>query len=130
MRGGKVKKWEKKLKRVFDQIDARLEREYGDRFRRRPNRPEVGSTANPESDGLFDVGAFFSAGYGSEHGRGYIVKINVSTMSRIPEDLLEEIETKVVEMLREMLPKIFPDQDLKVERDGNVYKIIGDFKLD
>ena len=35
----------------------------------------------------------------------------------------------VVEQLREELPKVFPDRKYEVKKDGNVYKIIGDFYL-
>ncbi len=130
MRGSKVLAWEKRLKGVFDRIDARLEDEYGGRYPLRPNRPESGRTSNPEFDGLFDVGAVFSAGFGSDHGRGYIVKVNMSTLSKVPAEVVEEIEGKVVTMLEEMLPSAFPDQQLHVVLDGHIYKIIGDFKLD
>ena len=130
MRGSKVLAWEKTLKGVFDRIDARLEQEYGGKYLLRPNRPKSGWTSNPEFDGLFDVGAVFSAGFGSEHGRGYIVKVNMSTLSRVPADVISEIEGKVVAMLEEMLPIAFPNQHLRVVLDGHLYKIIGDFKLD
>ena len=130
MRGSKVLEWEKKLKGVFDRIDARLEAEYGGSYPLRPNRPESGRTSNPEFDGLFDVGAVFSAGYGSEHGRGYIVKVNMATLSRVPQELIGEVEAKVIDMLEELLPEAFPDQQLRVALDGHIYKIIGDFKLD
>jgi len=130
MRGGKVLKWEKKLKDIFDQIDVELEEEYGDRYSLRPNRPQVGETANPEASGLFNIGAAFSAGYGSEHGRGYIVRVHMSASSKVPGEVREAIERKVAEKLKKLLPENFGDQDLRVERDGNVFKIVGDFGLD
>ena len=130
MRGSRVLKWEKRLKDIFDRIDVELEEEYGDRFSLRPSRPEAGETANPEASGLFNIGAAFSAGYGSEHGRGYIVRVHMSTSSRVPDEVEEEIERKVVEKLESLLPEKFGEQNLRVERDGNVFKIVGDFGLD
>lgn len=129
MRGGSVREWEKKLKRVFNRIDAELETEYGDRFQLRSKRPEAGQTSNPEADGIFNIGAVFSAGYGSEHGRGYIVKIEMSTLSRVPGEVREEIAGKVAARLRELLPQAFPERELEVARDSNVFKIIGDLRL-
>lgn len=129
MRGGRVREWEKKLKRIFDQIDAELEDEYGDRFHLRSNRPEAGETSNPESDGLFNIGAVFSAGYGSEHGRGYIVKIHMSTLRQVPREIREEISEKVVTRLRQLLTQTFPERELEVARDGKALKIIGDLRL-
>lgn len=129
MRGSKVLAWEKRLKAIFDQVDVELEEEYGDKYSLRPNRPEAGETANPEASGLFNVGAVFSAGYGSEHGRGYIVRVHMSTSSRVPPQVREEIEQKVVEKLDSRLSGEFGDRDLRVERDGNVFKIVGDFGL-
>lgn len=129
MRGQKVREWEKKLKSIFDEIDKDLEEKYSDEFRIRPGRPSAGGTANPESDGLFNIGAVFSAGYGSEHGRGYIVRVHMATSADVPDAIREEIERDVVERLNVRLPQVFEGRDLHVERDGNVFKIVGDFGL-
>jgi len=32
-------------------------------------------------------------------------------------------------MVKEALPKFFPNRQLEVVKDGNLYKIIGDFSL-
>lgn len=121
--------WEEKLKLVFDEIDHELEERYGDRYPLHPNRPARGETANPEDDGLFNVGASFTAGYGSQHGRGYIVSARMVTLARVPPEIQEMLETKVADMLRERLPSIFPGRDLRVERDGHVFKIAGDLSV-
>jgi hypothetical protein len=121
--------WERRLKAVFDEIDAELEAEYGDRYPLREGRPSPGTTSNAEWDGLFNLGASFSPGYGSEHGRGYIVQIQLATPRRIPPAAMEDMESRVVDLLEAKLPAAFPNRELRVERDGNVYKIIGDLRL-
>lgn len=126
----KVVAWEDKLKTVFDEIDRELEARYGDHYPLHPNRPPRGTTANPEDDGLFNVGASFSAGYGSQHGRGYIIRVRMVTLARVPTDLQTQMEDEVVARLRERLPEIFPGRFLAVQRDGHVFKITGDLSLD
>jgi hypothetical protein len=121
--------WEETLKRVFDEIDHALEARYGDRYPLHPNRPVQGATANPEDDGLFNVGAAFSAGYGSDWGRGYVVNVRMVTLSRVTAEVQEQMEDEVASMLRERLPGVFPGRDLRVERDGHVFKITGDLSL-
>lgn len=128
-RDPRVSAWEKRLQRVFDDIDHIMEDRYGDRYPLHPSRPERGETSNPSADGLFDLGAAFSAGYGSEHGRGYLVSIRLSTRARIPADVMEQIEQEVVGLLHEKLPVAFPNRTLQVERDGHSFKIIGDLSL-
>ena len=78
--------WEKKLKRVFDSIDDHLENKYGARYRLHPTRPRRGTTSNKEHDGLFRVGAAFSAGFGSKHGRGYVVEIRMARQAALSFD--------------------------------------------
>jgi hypothetical protein len=126
----RVLAWEAKLKSVFDLIDAEMEREYGDRYPLHPARAEHGATANAEDDGLFDLGAAFSAGFGSRHGRGYVVQVRLATLKRVPPDAMETIERRVAERLREELPRAFPGRELRIERDEHAFKIVGDLGLD
>lgn len=121
--------WERKLGDIFDKIDAELEATYGDRYPLHPARAEKGKTSNPEHDGLFNLGAAFSAGYGSQHGAGYVVRLRVATLAHVPKPVLEEMEDVVVARLREELPSVFPGIDLKVTRDGPVFKNHGDLSL-
>lgn len=121
--------WEKKLKTIFDALDDDLEVKYGHTYPLHPSRPRRGSTSNKAHDGLFNVGASFSAGYGSEHGPGYVVHVRMVTLSKVPADLREAIEREVADKLAEALDKEFPDQRLDVARDGTVYKIHGDLSL-
>ncbi len=128
-RDPRLEEWESRLKQVFDLIDREMEDEYGASFNLHPSRPERGTTANPQADGLFNVGASFSPGYGSETGRGYIVRIQMSTLEKVPELIREEIRNKVAERLRALLPESFPGKNLQVVREGFVYKITGDLSF-
>jgi len=129
MRHANVMDWEARLKAVFDRIDHALEDKYGDRFPLHPARPARGATSNPEHDGLFNLGAVFTAGYGSQTGPGYVVEVHFSTLARVPEAWRERLAAEVVEQLRAELPRAFPGRDLRVTRDGPVYKIHGDLRL-
>ncbi len=129
VRHHKVLDWESRLKAVFDQIDVELERKYAARFPLHPARAKQGATANPEDDGLFDLGAAFSAGYGSKHGAGYTVQIRLATLQRVPPEFVRVIEDEVVERLIVELPRAFPGRDLRVEREGHVFRLIGDLTL-
>ena len=128
-RDPRVLAWEARLKQVFDVIDHELEDAHGDRYPLHPVRAARGETENPASDGLFEIGAAFTTGYGSEKGRGYVVSARISTLSRIPSDIQEKLNAYVAERLSTLLPEYFPGQELRVERDGPVFKIVGDLAL-
>lgn len=129
MRHHKIEEWESKLKRVFDRVDDHLEEKYGRKYPLHPARPTRGTTSSKAHDGLFNLGASFSAGYGSKRGPGYVVEVRMVTLTRVPQYLRNQIEEEAVERLREELPREFPDRELKIERDGRVYKIHGDLRL-
>jgi hypothetical protein len=129
MRDYKVEEWESRLKRVFDRVDDYLEENYGRKYPLHPARPARGTTASKAHDGLFNVGASFSPGYGSKRGPGYVVEVRMVTLTRVPQYIRDRIEEHAAERLREELPKEFPDRELRVERDGPVYKIYGDLRL-
>jgi len=122
--------WEETLKSVFDVIDAELETEYSGRYSLHPSRPKRGETANPEDDGLFNVGAAFSAGFGSKYGPGYVVEIRLSTLINVPDEVREEIKVKVFQCLETRLPKAFPGKALHVSEESGVIRIHGDLSLD
>lgn len=130
MRNPLVEKWEEKLQKIFNKIDHILEEKYGDLFPLRPNRPQHGEGVTPDADGLFDLGVSFTVGLGSELGPGYVFRVNLATLRKVPEDLIEKIEDEVIDLLTEALPEHFPGKDLKVARDGKVYKIFGNLDLD
>lgn len=121
--------FESRLKELFDEVDDYLEEKYGDRFPLHPARAHRGATANKESNGLFNVGAAFSAGYGSAHGRGYVIDIDMVTLSQIPESVEEEIEADAVAFVQKKLPSYFPDRNLEVKRESHAFKIAGDLSL-
>ena len=130
MRHRKAREWEKRLKTVFDQIDVELEAVYGGRFDLHPARPEHGDTSSREMDGLFNIGASYSAGFGSRFGPGYVVDIRLSTLQRIPKGLKLELRDKVQAMLIEKLPAAFPGKELLVDRERRHLRIHGDLSLD
>ncbi len=128
-RDPRVTAWESKLEELFDEIDQIMEERYGDKYPLHPSRPEKGVTSRPSADGLFDLGAAFSAGFGSVHGRGYVISIRLSTLARVPPDVMERIEQEILELLEAKLPKAFPCRDLRIERDGHSFKIVGDLSF-
>ncbi len=130
MRHRKAKEWENRLKSVFDEIDIELEGSYDDRFDLHPARASEGTTSSPEMDGLFNVGASYSAGLGSRLGPGYVVDIHLSTLQRIPKDLKLELRDKVQAMLVEKLPTVFPGKELHVDKEGSHLRIHGDLGWD
>jgi len=130
MRHPKAEEWENRLKAVFDEIDHRLEERYGRDFPLHPARPPHGATANREHDGLFDLGAAFSAGFGSQQGPGYTIEIRMVTLQQIPPDIRSQIEAEVIDLLRQLLPVAFPRRTLRVSRDGLIFKIHGDLRLE
>jgi hypothetical protein len=129
MRHPSLIQWEKKLKSVLDEVDILLEDRYGDKFDLHPARRSHGTTSNRSHDGLFDIRGDFTLGLGSEKGRGYIIDIDLKTLENVPKDMVEQIEKDVEIELNHRLPRTFPNKALKVERDGNVIKIIGDLSL-
>ena len=126
----KLERWEHRLKQIFDEIDTEFEQEGAWRkFRRHPNRPPAFATSNREDDGLFDLGAAFTVGIGSQHGPGYVVQARIATLDAVPAEKQEQFEAEVVRRLKEKLPAAFPGVALHVDRDGPVYKIHGDLSL-
>ncbi|MFP4508681.1 MAG: hypothetical protein ACLFNQ_00980 [Spirochaetaceae bacterium] len=124
-----TKDFQDRLKRIFDEVDDYLEDRYGEMYDLHPARPSRGETDNKEHSGLFNVGASFTAGYGSEHGRGYVLSIEIATLEDVPDDIEDQIDEEAVEKIRELLPREFPDRELSVTRDGRVFKIHGDLSL-
>jgi|YNPMSStandDraft_1061717.scaffolds.fasta_scaffold25868_2 hypothetical protein len=129
IRHSAAERWEARLRELFIELDRVLEQDFAGRLPLPPNRPAPGQTADPESDGLFNIGAAFSPGYGSRHGPGYVVDIQIRSIAPIPTELRERIEHRVVEWLRRRLPEQFPNAQLEVVRDGPVWKIVGDLSL-
>ncbi|NCN04621.1 MAG: hypothetical protein GW949_03210 [Spirochaetales bacterium] len=125
----KMQAFDKRMKEMFDEIDDVLEEKYGNRYPIHPNRPTRGATSNKAADGLFNVGVQFTAGYGSELGRGYTVDMNIATLENIPENEREDLLLFTVELIQEKLPIFFPEKNLTCARDRNLFKILGNFQL-
>ncbi|GHV69543.1 hypothetical protein AGMMS49928_12200 [Spirochaetia bacterium] len=117
------------LEALFHEVDDILEDLWEGAFPLHPNRPGRGATANPEMDGLFNIGPDFTVGLGSEKGRGYVVTLKVATLDKVPPEQFEFLMDQSVRLIRDRLPKYFPGRDLQVVRDGRSFKIIGDFSL-
>ena len=121
--------FDERMKRLFDEVDGFIEDLYGGRYALHPMRPMRGETSNPEADGLFNIGAVFTPGYGSELGRGYLIDVSMSTLEKVDEDVRCEIYEATADKVRELLPLHFPERELTVRRDRNHFKIQGDFGL-
>jgi hypothetical protein len=121
--------FDQRLKKLFDEVDAHIEDTYADTYPLHPARPARGQTANPQADGLFNIGADFTPGYGSRLGRGYLIDVTMATLEKVDEAVRQEIYHKAVDMVRQLLPVYFPGRGLNVQQDGNHCKIIGDFSL-
>lgn len=122
-------KWEKRLKRLLDEVDDALENEYGDRWRLHPARPHRGQTANKASDGLFDISANFSLGLGLDKGRGYSIDIHIATLDEISPADKAMIEASAMQLIAQRLNRYFPDRALHVNRDGGLIRLHGDLSL-
>jgi flagellar capping protein FliD len=122
-------KLEKRFRKMLNELDEYLENTYGNQYDLHPNRPVRGEAASNLYDGLFSATMNFSMGYGSEHGRGYIVKIDISTLEQVDKEHRSHIEEDAIEHLRLLLERDFPERYLEIKRDGRLYKIVGDFSL-
>ena len=121
--------FDNQMKAMLDAVDNYIEDKYGDLYPLHPVRPKRNETANPQADGLFSVRADFTPGYGSDLGRGYILKVEMKTLAEIPDDVRQTIFTDAVEKFKELLPVYFPDRELEIKQDKEFFKIVGDFSL-
>jgi len=125
----KLRAFENQLKALFNEVDHQLEDRWGSLYSVHPNRPRRGETADPEMDGLFEVAPDFTAGIGSEMGRGYIINLRVATLDRLDPGQYEALMQEAAAIVKGLLPRYFPERSLQVVRDGKRFKIIGDFSL-
>ena len=125
----KMAEFDERLKKMFDEVDHYIEDLYGHKYNLHPARPGRGETSNPEADGLFNIGANFTPGYGSEHGRGYLIDVAMSTLEKVADGIRREIYEATAQKVKELLPLHFPERELIVRRDRNHFKIQGDFSL-
>lgn len=129
MQHQRVEEWEEKLNAMLKQVDHELEERFGSLLRPHPARPRRGSTANPQLDGLIRVTASFSAGFGTQLGRGYVVRVETVSLDPLPPQKREDLEKLAVERIRSGLKEAFPNRDLAIRRDGAAWKIVGDLQF-
>jgi hypothetical protein len=125
----KMIEFDDRMKKLFDEVDEFIEDRYGGMYALHPCRPERGETSNPEADGLFNIGANFTPGHRSELGRGYLIDVTISTLEKVDDNARREIYNAAADKVKELLPIHFPERELAVHRDGNHFKIQGDFGL-
>jgi len=125
----KMIKFDETLKKVFDEVDDYLEDYYGDLYSLHPARLERGEASSKSHDGLFNVGASYTAGFGSIYGKGYAIEIRFVTLEKIDPEHIDEVEDKVKVLLEKKLAEYFPERKLFVDKDGLCLKIYGDFSL-
>jgi len=125
----RMTEFDNRMKKLFDEVDDFIEERYGGVYALYPTRPERGETANPEADGLFNIGANFTPGYRSESGRGYLIDVAMATPEKVDEGARLAIRKAAAEKIKELLPVHFPERELYVSQDGNHFKIQGDFSL-
>lgn len=117
------------MRKMCDELDYRLEESFGEAYPLHPNRPARGKAASVAYDGLFSTGTQFTLGYGSDHGRGYIVSVEMRTLAKVKEKDKKAVEEATVEIINELIPQYFPKRKIRMKKDGNVYKLVGDFSL-
>jgi hypothetical protein len=125
----KTAEFEKRLHELLLEVDTELEERYGGSYPLHPARAEHGETASGQQSGLFSVSTYFTPGYGSELGRGYVIDVEMVTLADVPDEVEEEIEADAASRIERKLNERFPDRRLDVERDGRLFKITGDFSL-
>ena len=120
---------EETIQKMCNDLDIYLEDHFGSNYPLHPNRPKRGMTASGIYDGLFSTTAVFTLGYGSKSGRGYIITIEIRTLSNVNKVDRDTIEESGIEYFKTLLPQFFPERKLIVVKDKNVYKLVGDFSL-
>jgi len=129
MKHHKQRELERQMSALCVELDHHLEDMFAERYPLHPNRLPRGKASSVFYDGLFSTGTKFTLGYGSEAGRGYLVDVVISTLAKVAASDRDEIEQEAVRFIEEALPRYFPNRKLQVVKDGNVYKIVGDFSL-
>lgn len=120
---------ENQLHKMCIELDNHLEDKFGNMFPLHPNREKRGKTASANYDGLFSTGLQFTNGYGSKLGRGYLLDIDISTLTWVKKEDTKMIEDEAIQYLSSILKKYFPNRVLELKRDQNVIKLVGDFSL-
>ncbi|MGE4583538.1 MAG: hypothetical protein AB7C91_02735 [Sphaerochaeta sp.] len=117
------------MRLLCDDLDRYLEDSFGMRYPLHPNRLARGKAASNAYDGLFSTGTQFTLGYGSEYGRGYIVSVEIRTLSPVKEEDRKQIEEAAMQYLQTIIPIYLGEREISLQKDGSVYKLVGDFSL-
>lgn len=125
----KAVEFDRKFQEIYEKVDREMEARHGDLFALHPCRPQAGSTSNPQMDGLYNLGASFTAGYGSREGRGYVVDLRIATLEEVPEEVRTMLWKEALELLDYHIKETFPHRELRIVPDGTLWKIVGDFSL-
>ena len=125
----RTEEMEHKLFEALERTDAEMERRYGDRFALHPARLPNGKAASRQYDGLFSLSAGFSAGFGSQFGPGYALDLRLVTLEAVPADFRAQFEAEAIEFLQNELDQTMPERKLKIVRDVNGWKIVGDLSI-
>lgn len=120
---------ERRMRLLCDDLDHYLEDTFGEYYPLHPNRPKRGQAASVAYDGLFSTGTQFTLGYGSTHGRGYLIIVEIRTLAKVDPDHKTEIEEAAMQHLKSIIKVYFPERDIRLEKDGTLYKLVGDFSL-
>lgn len=129
MRHQRVEAWEAKLNELLKRVDHTLEEQLGTLYGLHPARPQHGTTANPQHDGLFRITASFTPGFGSTLGKGYVLQFDLVTLETVSPAQRDAIHQEAVRLIRAGLAEALPDRNLEVKRDGELWKIVGDLSL-
>lgn len=121
--------FEARLREAFRAVDRAMEERHAGRFPPRTGRPRHGTIDDFESSGLFEIGGAYSAGFGSEHGPGYVIQFNVSTAVRLSEPERQALEAEAIALLGPALARQFPGRNLRLSPEGAAWKIHGDLSL-
>lgn len=125
----RTEKMEETLFKALEAADMVMEKRYGDKFALHPARPPHGTSVNRQYDGLFEFNAGFSAGFGSKFGPGYALGFRIVTLETVPKDFRAKFEEEAIQVLQEELTKAFPERELRIVRDNDSWKIIGDLTI-
>ena len=129
MQHPRTEEFEAALQQALDNVDVRLEADYGDRYGLHPARLPHRQASSRKYDGLFQLGASFSAGFGSAFGPGYVLDIRMVTLDSVPAAERDAIVARAIDLLRDELRAAFPGRNLRIDRDGAAFKIHGDLSL-
>ncbi len=125
----KTEAWDRAVQAAIVATDHEMERLYGAGVQLRRNRPQSGSTANPQMDGLFNINLVFTNGANSLLGRGYSLDIEVGSNEDPSPEMTERYTESCRKILEAELQKSLPGRNLHFERDGDRWKLQGDFSL-